>query len=39
MSKILRINLSNKEISQEDISAEDELNFIGGTGISTAIFT
>jgi len=39
MSKILRINLSNKEISQEDISSEDELNFIGGIGLSTAIFT
>jgi len=39
MSKILRINLSNKDISQEEISAEDELKFIGGIGISTAIFT
>jgi len=39
MSKILRINLSNKDISQEDVSAEDELNFIGGIGVSTAIFT
>jgi aldehyde:ferredoxin oxidoreductase len=39
MSKILRINLSNKDISQEEISSEDELNFIGGIGLSTAIFT
>ncbi len=39
MSKILRINLSNKDISQEEISTEDESNFIGGMGISTAIFT
>ena len=39
MGKILRINLSNKDISQEEISAEDELNFIGGIGLSTAIFT
>ena len=39
MSKILSINLSNKDISQEEISAEDELKFIGGIGISTAIFT
>ena len=39
MSKILRINLSNNDISQEEISAEDELHFIGGIGVSTAIFT
>lgn len=39
MSKILRINLSNKDISQEDVSTEDELNFIGGIGLSTAIFS
>ncbi|NVM45338.1 MAG: aldehyde ferredoxin oxidoreductase family protein [Candidatus Lokiarchaeota archaeon] len=39
MSKILRINLSNKDISQEETSAEDESKFIGGIGLSTAIFT
>ncbi|NVM17256.1 MAG: aldehyde ferredoxin oxidoreductase family protein [Candidatus Lokiarchaeota archaeon] len=39
MGKILKINLSNKDISQEEVSAEDELNFIGGIGVSTAIFT
>ena len=39
MSKILRIDLSNKEITQEETSQEDEINLIGGVGISTAIFT
>ncbi|MFX0010151.1 MAG: aldehyde ferredoxin oxidoreductase family protein, partial [Candidatus Hermodarchaeota archaeon] len=39
MGKILRINLSNKEIKVEDVSPDDEQQLIGGMGISTAIFT
>ncbi len=38
VGKILRVDLGTKEVSQEEILAEDELNFLGGAGIAAAIF-
>ncbi len=39
MGKILRINLDNKDISYEEIQAEDEEKFLGGMGVATSIVT
>jgi len=39
MGKILRINLDNKDISYEEIQAEDEEKFLGGMGVATSILT
>ncbi len=38
VGKILRVDLGTKEVSYEEILAEDELNFLGGAGIAAAIF-
>jgi aldehyde:ferredoxin oxidoreductase len=39
MEKILRINLSNKNITTEKLSDDILENYIGGMGVATAIFT
>ncbi len=39
MGKILRVDLDTKKISTEDLNPSDEENYIGGTGVATAIFT
>ena len=39
MGTILRVNLADGSISQEECSAEDELDFLGGAGIAARIFT
>nr|MDO8116747.1 aldehyde ferredoxin oxidoreductase N-terminal domain-containing protein [Candidatus Sigynarchaeota archaeon] len=39
MTKILRVNLANKAISIENVRDEDELNYIGGSGVATAIIS
>ncbi|MBD3254918.1 MAG: aldehyde ferredoxin oxidoreductase [Candidatus Lokiarchaeota archaeon] len=39
MGKILRINLTSKEITIESVREEDETKYIGGPGVAAAIFT
>jgi len=39
LGKILRVNLSTREIITDKVSQDDESNLIGGMGIATAIFT